>query len=137
MAHWLYKSEPSVWSWEQQVACGPQGTYWEGVRNPSANLNMKAMQLGERGFFYHSNEGKAVVGVVEVVRLWQAYPDEIKGTFGAVWIKAVEPLPRPVTLVEIKADPKLADMVLVKNSRLSVQPVTDAEWDYIRSLGGL
>jgi len=137
MAHWLYKSEPSVWSWEQQVACGADGTYWEGVRNPSANLNMKAMQLGERGFFYHSNEGKAVVGIVEVSKLWQAYPDEVKGTFGAVWIRAIEPLARAVTLAEIKADPKLADMVLVKNSRLSVQPVSDAEWDYIRRLGGL
>jgi len=137
MAHWLYKSEPSVWSWEQQVACGDAGTYWEGVRNPSANLNMKAMQLGERGFFYHSNEGKAVVGVVEVVRLWQAYPDDAKGTFGAVWIRAVEPLPRAVSLAEIKADPALADMVLVKNSRLSVQPVTEAEWAYVRKLGGL
>jgi predicted RNA-binding protein with PUA-like domain len=137
MAHWLYKSEPSVWSWEQQVACGADGTYWEGVRNPSANLNMKAMQLGERGFFYHSNEGKAVVGIVEVSKLWQAYPDEVKGTFGAVWIRSVEPLARAVTLAEIKADPKLADMVLVKNSRLSVQPVTDAEWDYICGLGGL
>ena len=137
MAHWLYKSEPSVWSWEQQVACGDAGTYWEGVRNPSANLNMKAMQLGERGFFYHSNEGKAVVGVVEVVRLWQAYPDDAKGTFGAVWIRAVEPLPRAVSLAEIKADPALADMVLVKNSRLSVQPVTETEWAYVRKLGGL
>jgi predicted RNA-binding protein with PUA-like domain len=137
MAHWLYKSEPSVWSWDQQVVCGPEGTYWEGVRNPSANLNMKAMQLGERGFFYHSNEGKAVVGIVEVVRLWLAYPDEAKGTFGAVWIKAVEPLLRPVTLAEIKVDPKLAEMVLVKNSRLSVQPVTEAEWDHVLKLGGL
>jgi predicted RNA-binding protein with PUA-like domain len=98
---------------------------------------MKAMQIGERGFFYHSNEGKAVVGIVEVVKTWIAYPDDAKGTFGAVWIRALEPLARAVTLAEIKADPKLAEMVLVKNSRLSVQPVTNGEWDYVRRLGGL
>eukprot|EP01037_Dinobryon_pediforme_P031026 gene31026-35337_t len=137
MAHWLYKSEPSVWSWEMQVASGPDGTYWDGVRNPSANLNMKAMQVGDLGFFYHSNEGKAVVGIVEVVKPWAPDPKDETGRYGAVTLKAVEPLPNAVTLVAIKADPRLADMVLVKNSRLSVQPVSDAEWSLIRSLGGL
>ncbi len=137
MAHWLYKSEPSVWSWDAQVAAGSAGTYWDGVRNPLANANMKAMAVGDRGFFYHSNEGKAVVGVVEVVAAWSPDPNDAKGTFGAVTLKAVEALPRAVTLAEIKADPRLADMVLVKNSRLSVQPVADAEWALIRTLGGL
>ncbi len=137
MAHWLYKSEPSVWSWEMQVASGPAGTYWDGVRNPSANLNMKAMQVGDLGFFYHSNEGKAVVGIVEVVKPWAPDPKDETGRYGAVTLKAVEPLPNAVTLVAIKADARLADMVLVKNSRLSVQPVSDAEWALIRSLGGL
>jgi len=137
MAHWLYKSEPTTWSWDQQIAAGSAGTYWEGVRNPLANMHMKAMQVGDTGFFYHSNEGKAVVGVVEVVKLWAPDPNDAKGTFGAVTIRAVEPMPKPVTLAEIKADPKLGDMVLVKNSRLSVQPVTDAEWAHVRKLGGL
>jgi len=137
MAHWLYKSEPGVWSWDRQVACGAAGTYWDGVRNPLANANMKAMAVGERGFFYHSNEGKAVVGVVEVAALWAPDPDDPKGTYGAVTLRAVEPLARAVTLAEIKADPRLADMVLVKNSRLSVQPVTDEEWRIVRELGGL
>ena len=137
MPHWLYKSEPDTWSWDQQVASGEAGTYWEGVRNPLANMHMKAMQVGEQGFFYHSNEGKAVVGVVEVVKLWTPDPNDEKGKFGAVTIRAVEAMPRPVTLAEIKADLALAEMVLVKNSRLSVQPFSDAEWDHIRRLGGL
>ena len=137
MAHWLYKSEPSVWSWQMQVAKGDEGTYWDGVRNPLANKNMKAMEVGERGFFYHSNEGKAVVGIVEVVAKWAPDLADPKGTYGAVTLKAVEILPRPVTLAEIKADPRLAEMVLVNNSRLSVQPVSAEEWRLIRALGGL
>ncbi len=137
MAHWLYKSEPGVWSWDDQVAAGEAGTYWEGVRNHLANNHMKAMRVGDRGFFYHSNEGKAVVGIVEVAAAWAPDLADPKGTFGAVTLKAVEPLPLAVTLVTIKADPRLAEMILVKNSRLSVQPVTDAEWDLIRELGGL
>lgn len=137
MAHWLYKSEPGVWSWDDQVAAGAAGTYWDGVRNHLANNHMKAMKLGERGFFYHSNEGKAVVGVVEVVAEWAADPADPKGTFGAVRLAAVEPLATPVGLAAIKTDPRLAEMVLVKNSRLSVQPVTDEEWATVLSLGGL
>ena len=137
MAHWLYKSEPEVWSWDQQVASGAAGTYWDGVRNHLANNHMKAMQVGDRGFFYHSNEGKAVVGIVEVVKPWAPDPKDETAKFGAVTLKAVEPLVRPVGLVEIKAEPRLAEMVLVKNSRLSVQPVTDAEWALICSLGGV
>lgn len=136
MAHWLYKSEPEVWSWDDQVAKGEEGTYWDGVRNHLANNHMKAMKVGERGFFYHSNEGKAVVGIVEVAAGWAPDLADAKGTFGAVTLKAVEALPNAVTLATIKADPRLSEMVLVKNSRLSVQPVTDAEWEIILDLAG-
>ncbi|MGO4571975.1 EVE domain-containing protein [Microvirga sp. 2TAF3] len=137
MAHWLYKSEPSVWSWDAQVAQGDKGTFWSGVRNHVAKQNMMAMKLGEQGFFYHSNEGKAVVGIVEVIK--EYYPDHTDetGKFGMVDIKALKPFKRPVTLDEIKAEPKLKDMILVNNSRLSVQPVTDAEWTLICKMGGL
>jgi predicted RNA-binding protein with PUA-like domain len=137
MAYWLYKSEPKVWSWEQQVAEGGKGTHWNGVRNHVAKQNLMAMKLGERGFFYHSNEGKEIVGVVEVIK--EYYPDhtDATGRFGMVDIKAVEKLPRPVTLEEIKNEPRLKDMILVNNSRLSVQPVTDEEWRIVRELGGL
>jgi predicted RNA-binding protein with PUA-like domain len=137
MAHWLYKSEPNVWSWDNQVAQGDQGTFWNGVRNHVAKQNLMAMKNGERGFFYHSNEGKAVVGIVEVIR--EYYPDHTDetGKFGMVDIKAVKALPKPVTLEQIKAEPKLKDMILVNNSRLSVQPVTDDEWALICRMGGL
>jgi predicted RNA-binding protein with PUA-like domain len=137
MAHWLFKSEPSTWSWEEQVAAGDGGTFWNGVRNHSAKLNLMAMKAGERGFFYHSNEGKAVVGIVEVIR--EYYPDHTDetGKFGMVDVKAVQALPTPVTLDAIKAEPRLKAMILVNNSRLSVQPVTDAEWAVICRMGGL
>lgn len=137
MAHWLYKSEPSAWSWDQQVEAGKKGTFWSGVRNHSAKLNMMAMKKGDRGFFYHSNEGKAVVGIVEVIR--EYYPDHTDptGKFGMVDIKAVKALKRPVTLDDIKTEPTLKDMILVNNSRLSVQPVTDEEWTIICRMGGL
>jgi predicted RNA-binding protein with PUA-like domain len=137
MAHWLFKSEPDSWSWQQQLEAGEAGTFWSGVRNHSAKLNLMAMQVGEQGFFYHSNEGKAVVGIVEVIKPY--YPDhtDASGRFGMVDVKAVEALPDPVTLEAIKAEPRLAAMVLVNNSRLSVQPVTDEEWALIRRMGGL
>lgn len=138
MAHWLYKSEPSKWSWEQQVAAGEKGTHWDGVRNHSAKLNMMAMKKGERGFFYHSNEGLEIVGLVEVIR--EAYPDP-KAEPGEPWVlvdlKAVKALKRPVTLKEVKATPALAKMSLVTSMRLSVQPVTEAEWDLICRMGGV
>ena len=137
MAHWLYKSEPSVWSWDHQVAQGAKGTSWNGVRNHSAKLNLMAMKRGDRGFFYHSNEGKAVVGIVEVIKEYYPDPTDESGRFGMVDIKAVKPLPRPVTLDEIKAEPGLRAMILVNNSRLSVQPVTEAEWDLLCRMGGL
>ena len=135
MAHWLFKSEPSVFSFEKLVAEGH--TDWSGIRNHSAKLNMMAMKLGERGFFYHSNEGKAVVGIVEISALYRLDPGDATGKFGMVDIRAVEPLPRPVTLEAAKAEPRLAKMALVVNTRLSVQPVTDEEWEIVCALGGL
>ena len=138
MAHWLYKSEPFKWSWEQQVAAGAKGTFWNGVRNNSAKLNMIAMKKGDTGFFYHSNEGKEIVGIVEVIR--EAYPDPTAEP-GEPWVvvdlKAVKPLLRPVTLAHVKAEPRLAKMSLVTSMRLSVQPVTEAEWKVVCELGGL
>ena len=137
MAHWLFKSEPSTWSWQQQCDAGDKGTHWNGVRNHGAKLNLMAMKIGDRGFFYHSNEGKEIVGIVEVIK--EYYPDhtDASGRFGMVDVKAVEALPQAVTLEVIKTDPALKDMVLVNNSRLSVQPVTDAEWTHILRMGGL
>jgi len=137
MAYWLVKSEPSVWSWDDQARKGKKGEPWNGVRNYQAFNNLKAMQLGERAFFYHSNEQKAVVGIVEVVKLCYPDPTDKSGRFGMVDFAAVEPLARPVTLAEIKAEPALAEMVLVKNSRLSVQPVSEAEWRRVREMAGM
>jgi predicted RNA-binding protein with PUA-like domain len=137
MAHWLFKSEPSAWSFDRLVAAGEKGTDWSGIRNHSAKLNMMTMKTGERGFFYHSNEGKAVVGIVEVIKPYYPDPSDASGKFGMVDIKAVKPLPRPVTLEAVKADKRLATMALVANSRLSVQPVTGEEWARVCELGGL
>jgi predicted RNA-binding protein with PUA-like domain len=137
MAHWLFKSEPSAWSYDMLAGLGAAGTDWSGVRNHSAKLNMQAMKVGEQGFFYHSNEGKAIVGIVEVCKAYRPDPTDPSGKFGMVDIRAVRPLPRPVTLEEVKNDKRLAKMALVVNSRLSVQPVTDAEWEHVLKLGGL
>jgi predicted RNA-binding protein with PUA-like domain len=137
MAHWLFKSEPSSWSWEQQVAAGDKGTFWSGVRNHTAKLNLIAMRRGEQGFFYHSGEGKEIVGIVEVIK--EYYPDHTDptGKFGMVDLKALRALPKAVTLEAIKSEPKLAEMALVRLSRLSVQPVTDEEWRIVCRMGGL
>jgi predicted RNA-binding protein with PUA-like domain len=137
MAHWLIKSEPFKWSWDDQVKAGKEGTFWDGVRNHSAKLNLMAMKKAEQAFFYHSNEGKAVVGIVKIIK--EYYPDhtDASGRFGMVDFQAVKPLKRPVTLDEIKAEPKLSEMILVNNSRLSVQPVRDDEWELICKMGGL
>lgn len=136
MAHWLYKSEPFKWSWEMQVAAGAKGTHWDGVRNHLAKQQLLAMKLGDRGFFYHSNEGKEIVGIVEVIK--EAYPDpsDPKGIFVMVDLKAVSALKNPVSLAAVKAEPRLAEMALMKFSRLSVQPVTDAEWDIVLEMAG-
>ncbi|NBS34792.1 MAG: EVE domain-containing protein [Methylocystaceae bacterium] len=137
MAHWLFKSEPSTWSWEQQVAAGAKGTFWNGVRNHLAKKHLMAMKKGDNGFFYHSNDDRAIVGIVEVIKTY--YPDDSDetGKFGMVDLKAIKPLKRPISLVEIKAEKALADMVLVNNSRLSVQPVLEAEWRLILTLAGM
>ena len=137
MAHWLVKSEPDSWSWSDMVEAGAAGTHWNGVRNHVAKNHLKAMQLGEQTFFYHSNEGKAVVGIVEVIKLYYPDPSDPSGRFGMVDFRAVKPLPEPVGLATVKAEPKLKDMVLGNNSRLSVQPVTDAEWELVCKMGGL
>lgn len=135
MAKWLFKSEPDVWGWDAQAAKGDAGEEWNGVRNYQARNNMRLMALGDKGFFYHSRTGLEIVGIIEVCAL--SHPDST--TDDARWdcvdIKAVRPLETPVTLEQIKTDPRLDTMVLVKNSRLSVQPVTDAEWEIICALG--
>lgn len=137
MAYWLFKSEPGTWSWDQQLAKGEAGEEWTGVRNYQARNTMRAMKVGDRGFFYHSGQGKEIVGIVEVIA--ESHPDSTADDpkWDCVDIKAVKPLPRPVSLERIREEPELAEMVLVKNSRLSVQPVTEAEWRQICSLGGL
>jgi len=134
MNYWLVKSEPFKWSWDQQVAKGVE--HWDGVRNYQASNNMKAMKNGDQSFFYHSNEGLEIVGIVEVVK--EYYPDHTdpKGRFGMVDFKAVRAIKNPVTLKQIKADPKLVDMALVKQSRLSVCPIKKSEWDYILNMAG-
>lgn len=137
MQYWLFKSEPDTWSWNQQVARGPVGEEWSGVRNFQARNFMRQMVPGDLGFFYHTQTERAIVGVVEVIA--PAHPDSTSDDprWECVDIKAVRPLPRKVTLDEIKADPRLADMALVRFSRLSVQPVTAEEWTMICRLAGL
>lgn len=137
MTYWLFKSEPGTWSWDDQVRAGPKGTPWDGVRNYQARNNMRAMAVGDLGFFYHSVDEKKIVGIVRVVSPIHPDPKDATGTWECVDIAAVEPLPTPVALDDIKAVPDLAEMVLVKNSRLSVQPVREAEWTAIRRMGGL
>jgi predicted RNA-binding protein with PUA-like domain len=137
MATWLFKTEASTWSWEQQKRKGAKGEPWNGVRNHQAANNMKAMAKGDLGFFYHSGEEKRIVGIVEVTGTWRPDPTDESGRFGLVVVKAVRELRRPVSLAEVKASPKLKDMVLAKNSRLSVQPVSPAEWREICALGGV
>ncbi|GHC51489.1 EVE domain-containing protein [Neogemmobacter tilapiae] len=137
MPFWLFKSEPDTWSWDQQVAKGEAGEEWHGVRNYQARNNMRAMKVGDLGFYYHSNIGKAVVGIVQVCR--ESAPDSTTDDprWDCVMIKAVRPLARPVTLEECKVQPGLEQMVLVNNSRLSVQPVTEAEWAIVCQMGGV
>ena len=137
MAYWLFKSEPGTWSWDQQVAKGAAGEEWNGVRNYSARNNMRAMQIGERGFFYHSVNEKRVMGIVEVSALCHPDSSADDPRWECVDIRAVRALPNPVTLAQVKADPRLAEMALVKLSRLSVQPVTPEEWRIVCELGGL
>lgn len=137
MAFWLFKSEPFKWSWDQQKAKGAAGQEWDGVRNYQARNNMRAMKLGDKGFFYHSNEGLEVVGIVEVCTL--VHPDSTTDDvrWECVDVRAVADMPEPVPLAAIKDNPKLGDMALVVNSRLSVQPVTAEEWREVCRMGGL
>ncbi len=135
MAYWLMKSEPGAWSWEDQVRDGV--AEWDGVRNHQAANNMKAMAPGDRVFFYHSVGEKRIVGIVEVVREYYPDPTDPSGRFGMVDVKALKPMARPVTLAEIKAEPRLGDMVLVRHTRLSVSPVSDREWPVICAMGGI
>jgi predicted RNA-binding protein with PUA-like domain len=138
MAYWLLKSEPDAFSWDELVKRGAKGEPWTGIRNHTAKLNLMKMKKGERGFFYHSNVGKEIVGICEIVR--EAYPDptaKVGEPWVAVDIKALEPMPKPVTLAAIKAEPKLAAIQLLKQSRLSVPPITDAEWKIVCKMGGL
>jgi predicted RNA-binding protein with PUA-like domain len=137
MAYWLFKTEPEAWSWDQQKKKGPKGEPWSGVRNFQAAKNMKAMKKGELGFFYHTGDERRIVGIVEVIGEYRKDPTDETGRFGLVEVKAVKDMPTPVTLATIKADPAFADMVLVKYSRLSVQPVTQEEWKRIGKMGGL
>ena len=137
MNRWLFKSEPDVWGWDHQVAKGDAGEEWHGVRNYQARNNMRAMKLGDLGFFYHSNIGKEIVGIVEVCR--ESTPDSTTDDprWDCVWIKAVRPLARAISLEECKVTPGLEQMVLVNNTRLSVQPVSLEEWEIICRLGGV
>jgi predicted RNA-binding protein with PUA-like domain len=138
MAYWLMKSEPDSWSWDQQAAKGAKGETWTGVRNHQAKLNLMKMKKGDRAFFYHSNTGKEIVGLVEIIR--EAHPDPTAKAgepWVAVEVKAVSPLAKPVSIEAIKAEPKLKAMVLINNTRLSVQPVTADEWKIVCKMGGL
>ena len=135
MAYWLLKSEPGAWSWDDQVR--DKRTHWDGVRNHQANNNMKEMKRGDKAFFYHSVNEKRIVGIVEVVREHYPDPSDASGRFGMVDVQAVEPVPNPVTLAEMKSHKELSDMWLIRQSRLSVCPVTPAEWKFICRLGGV
>lgn len=136
MAYWLLKTEPETFGWEHQVKRGAKGEPWSGVRNFTARDNLRAMKKGDLALFYHTGKEKAVVGVVKVIK--EAYKDTTaeEDFWSMVDVVAVEPFPTPVTLAQVKAEPKLATMALVKYSRLSVQPVTDAEWKLVRKMGG-
>lgn len=135
MAYWLLKSEPFKYSWDRMVADGR--THWDGVRNHQAANNLKAMRVGDRAFFYHSNEGMEVVGVVAIAREYYPDPSDASGRFGMVDVTPVMPVKTPVTLKRIKADPQLAGMALVRQSRLSVCPVSGAEWARVCELAGI
>jgi len=135
MAHWLLKSEPDDWSWDQQIAKGREGAEWTGIRNFAARKNLRAMKKGEQAFFYHTGDERAVVGIVKVIA--EAHPDSTDSAWQAVDVASVRKLPTPVGLDQIKADRRLTGMTLVRISRLSVQPVSEAEWEIICRMGGL
>jgi predicted RNA-binding protein with PUA-like domain len=135
MAHWLIKSEPGAWSWQQQVEAG--ATHWDGVRNRQAVNNLKAMRAGDRALFYHSGEAREIVGIVEVVREYYPDPSDESGRFGMIDVRTVRALENPVTLASIKSDPRLQHLALVRQSRLSVMPIDDDAWAIICGMGGV
>ncbi|WP_213272317.1 EVE domain-containing protein [Hyphomonas sp.] len=137
MQYWLMKSEPDAWSWEQQVKKGEAGEIWSGVRNYTARNHMREMKLGDQVFFYHSNIGLEIVGVCEVCELSKPDPTTDDARWDCVTIRALAPMPKPVTLKDVKANPKLSEMSLVASFRLSVQPVTAAEWKEVCRMGGM
>jgi predicted RNA-binding protein with PUA-like domain len=137
MQTWLFKSEPDAFSWDNLVARGPKGESWDGVRNYQARNNMRAMKVGDLGFFYHSNEGKEIVGICRVIAPVHPEAKDETGKWECVDVAAVAAVPKPVTLDAVKVNPKLANMVLVVNSRLSVQPVTAEEWKEVCRMGGI
>ena len=137
MAYWLLKTEPETFSWDDQVKRGAKGEPWTGVRNFTARRHLKEMKKGELAFFYHTGDEKQVVGIVETIRLSYKDPTDPKGVFVAIDVKAVKPFPQPVTLAAVKAEPRLKDMALVKYSRLSVQPVSAAEWALVCRMGAV
>jgi predicted RNA-binding protein with PUA-like domain len=138
MAYWLMKSEPGAWSWDQQVAKGAKGEVWSGIRNHQAKLNLMKMKKGDRAFFYHSNVGKEIVGIIEIIG--EAHPDPTAKA-GEPWVvvevRAIAPLPKPISIDVIKTEPKLRAMILINNTRLSVQPVSPEEWKIVCKMGGL
>lgn len=135
MRYWLLKSEPSSWSWQDQLARGDAGEGWDGVRNHQASNNMKAMEIGDLAFFYHSVNEKQIVGIVEVIELYHPDPTDKNGRFGMVTMRAVKSMKKPVTLADIKADDRLQDMSLVRQARLSVTPVSQPQWEIILEKG--
>jgi predicted RNA-binding protein with PUA-like domain len=135
LPYWLVKSEPSKYSWQQMVK--DHRTHWDGVRNAQAANNMRAMKEGERAFFYHSNEGKEIVGVVEIVRGFYPDPGDPAGKFGMIDVAAMEPVKKPVSLADMKRMPELAGMALLRQSRLSVCPISDTEWRVICEVAGI
>jgi len=134
MAYWLFKSEPNTWSWDDQVKKGAEGEGWDGVRNYQASNNMKAMKVGDLGFFYHSVNEKQIVGIVKVIEEYHPDPTDAKGRFGMVTVEAVKPVVKPVTLADVKAEPRLEDLALVRQSRLSVVPVSEKQWKIIMEM---
>ena len=135
MRYWLVKSEPSSWSWQDQQARGDAGEGWDGVRNHQASNNMKAMEIGDLAFFYHSVNEKQIVGIVEIIELYHPDPTDRNGRFGMVTVKAVKSMAQPVTLADIRADERLQDMALVRQARLSVTPVSQSQWQIILEKG--
>jgi len=135
MAYWLLKSEPGTWSWDDQLKKGDEGEGWDGVRNYQASNNMKKMEIGDLAFFYHSVNEKSIVGIVSIIEKYQDDPTDKTGRFGMVVVKAIKSFTKSVSLSEIKSNQKLQGIILIKQSRLSVMPITKEHWDIILEMG--